>query len=80
MTLFLSPSVTTMEVIIMWIINKYGHAINTDMVARFRQKDKLVIADMTAEAILTGSHVIGETTVAEIIRNEISGVKVMEVR
>lgn len=64
----------------MWIICKHGHAINTDKVARFRQKDKLVIADMTAEPTMMGSHVIGETTVEEIIRNIISGAKIMEVR
>ena len=64
----------------MWILNKYGHAINTDMVARFLQDEDTVWAELAAVPATASMHLVGATTVAEIVRNMISGAKVMEVQ
>lgn len=65
----------------MWIINKYGVAINTDCVARFRpDSDGDVVADLQGVAPVTASTMIGDTTVREILTNIISGTKIMEVK
>jgi hypothetical protein len=65
--------------IIMWIINKYGVAVNTDNVARFRQDGDTVKADIAGLPQMVHIQIIGKTTVEEIIRNIISGTKIMEV-
>ena len=65
----------------MWIVNKYGVAINTDCVARFRpNSDGEVIADLQGVTPITASATIGYTTVDAILKNIISGTKIMEVR
>ena len=64
----------------MWIKNKYGVAINTDSVARFRTNEcGEVIADLQGIPQTTSATIIGATTVEEIIANIISGTKLMEV-
>lgn len=63
----------------MWIKNKYGVAINTDYVARFRMEGNNVMADMVGIPQITSTTVICNTSVNEIIQNIISGTKIMEV-
>ena len=63
----------------MWIVNKYGVAINTDCVARFRTDGNLVVADMMGLPQIVTATVVGETTVEEIMRHISLGIKFMEV-
>ena len=63
----------------MWIVNKYGVAINTDCVARFRTDGNLVVADMVGLPSASAATVIGETTVEDIMNFISSGTMIMEV-
>jgi hypothetical protein len=63
----------------MWIINKYGVAINTDCVARFRTDGQLVVADMIGLPSASAATVVGETTVEDIMNHIHLGIKFMEV-
>lgn len=65
----------------MWIVNKYGVAINTDCVARFRPSGEgTIVADLVGMPPIIATQIIGGTTVDEIIRNIISGTPVLEVQ
>ena len=63
----------------MWIKNKYGVAINTDCVARFRTDGNLVVADMVGLPTASAATIIGETTVEDIMLNIVSGTIVVGV-
>lgn len=63
----------------MWIINKYGVAINTDCVARFRMDGDFVVADMVGLPSASAATMIGETTVKDIMNFISSGTMIMEV-
>lgn len=63
----------------MWIVNKYGVAINTDCVARFRMDGGLVVADMVGLPSASAATMIGETTVEDIMNFISSGTMIMEV-
>lgn len=63
----------------MWIVNKYGVAINTDRVARFRTDGNMVVADMVGLPTASAATVIGETTVEDIMNFISAGTMIMEV-
>lgn len=65
----------------MWIVNKYGVAINTDHVARFREiMTGELVADLVGLPGIATPAVIGEVAVMDVIANIISGTKIMEVQ
>lgn len=64
----------------MWIVNKYGVAIDTDKVARFRKNGDTLLADMIGLPPTVHTTIIGTVALEDIIANIASGTKVMEVR
>lgn len=65
----------------MWIVNKYGVAVNTDHVARFSEDvDGDVVAETPGLPPALARTVIGHVDLSAIMANIASNTKIMEVR